>query len=88
MATRSVHPVRMKDLTYNPSSMKNVVTRCFDYKLDLHLCGEHGDVMKLSTSSLFDRDCQEESAAVFGEHWFLSLQKANIHQHNPIQSVF
>lgn len=49
-----------------------------EYKLDLHLCGEHCDVMKLSTSSLFDRDSQEESAAIFGEHRFLVLQKAKM----------
>lgn len=61
--------------------MKYGVTRCFDYKVDLHLCGEHGDVMKLSAPSLFDRDSQEESAAVFGEHRFLSLQKVKTHQH-------
>lgn len=42
---------------------------------DLNLRGEHGDVMKLSTSSLLDRDGEEESAAVPGEHGLLVLQK-------------
>ncbi len=46
-----------------------------DRKLELHLCGEHGDVMKLPSSSLFDGNSQEESAAVFGEHGLLVLQK-------------
>lgn len=56
-----------------------------DNKVDPHLCGEHGDVMKLSTSSLFDRDSQEESVAIFGENRFLVLQKAKMHQ---LQGVY
>lgn len=69
----ATHPVRIMDsaLGHNCS----YTLHHLDNKLDPHLRGEHGDVMELSTSSLFDRDSQEESVAVFGEHWFLVLQK-------------
>lgn len=43
-----------------------------------HLRGEHGDVVKLPAPPLFDRDRQEEAAAVFGEHRFLVLQDTQI----------
>lgn len=49
-----------------------------DHSRGPHLCGEHGDVVELSTSSLFDRDSQEESAAVFGEHRLLVLHRARV----------
>lgn len=39
-----------------------------------HLCGEHGDVVKLSTPPLFHWHRQEEAAAVFGEDRLLVLQ--------------
>lgn len=68
VATDCIHPVRIKDLAgslYYPGNQQ-----------DCYLSGEHGDVMKLSAPSLFDGDSQEESTAIFGEHWFLVLQKS------------
>lgn len=51
-----------------------------------HLGGEHGDVMKLSSSSLFDWNGQEEPSAVFGEHWLLGLQRTEDHLPPPPES--
>lgn len=43
------------------------------YEFSLHLCSEHGDVMKLAATSLFDWHCEEESVAIFGKHRLLVL---------------
>lgn len=56
----------------------NIISFCLSCRLHPHLCGEHGDVVKLPTSPLLDRDGQEEAVAVFGEHWFLVLQDTQI----------
>lgn len=70
----ATHPVRIMDLALGYNNCGCTLNQ-LDNKVDPHLCGEHGDVMKLSTSSLFDRDSQEESVAIFGENRFLVLQK-------------
>lgn len=42
---------------------------------DSHLPAEHGDVVEVSLTSLFDRQSAEEAAPVFGEQRLLSLQR-------------
>lgn len=39
-----------------------------------HLPAEHGDVVEVSLTSLFDRQSAEEAAPVFGEQRLLSLR--------------
>lgn len=40
-----------------------------------HLPAEHGDVVEVSLTSLFDRQSAEEAAPVFGEQRLLSLRR-------------
>lgn len=69
-------PLYLLSSTTNHERRESTDGKCdkFQKSEAAHLRGEHGDVVKLSTPSLFDRHRQEESAAIFGEHRFLVLE--------------
>lgn len=38
-----------------------------------HLSGEHGEVVEVALTPLFDGQCEEEAGPVLGEQWHLPL---------------